>query len=118
MPLEQGYGPVNFETTQVDLCDGLNELSEFAVGLIKGERVFLAICFLALLCFTIYTVYAYLWKGRIYKSYPLIFSYILLALFSMIGVFYELFMGFRCGKQDCFTLKGRELFVPRSTRLP
>ena len=98
MPLEQGYGPVNFGTTQVELCDGLSDLSEFQVDFIKTERVFLALCFLAMLCLTVYSLYIYLWKGMIFRSYPLIFSYVLLALFSFMGVFYEIFMGFRCGK--------------------
>ena len=56
-----------------------------------------------MLILTCYNVYAYLLKGVIVKSYPLIFSYVLLTLFSLIGVFYEIFMGFRCGEQDCFT---------------
>ena len=94
---------MNFGTAEVQLVDGLTELSSFEVDFIKTERVFLAICFLAMLCLTIYNIYAYLWKGVMLKSYPLIFSYVLLTLFSFMGVFYEIFMGFRCGEQDCFT---------------
>ena len=78
-------------------------MSEFDVDFIKTERVFFAICFLGMLCVTVYNMYAYLWKGLMFKSYPLLISYILLSLFGLLGIFYEIYMGFRCGKQDCFT---------------
>ena len=37
-----------------------------------------------------------------YKSFPLVISYILLFAFVLMNVFYQLFMGFGCGEEDCF----------------
>ena len=53
--------------------------------------------FLVILSMTIYNVYAYLYKARMYSSYPLVFAYSILVAYGIMGVFYELFMGFRCG---------------------
>ena len=103
MSVEKGYGPVNFGTTQVELCDGLSELSSFEVMSIKVERVTVAIVFLFLLGATVYNIYAYLWKSHMYSSYPLVLGYVLLTVYSAMGVVYELYMGFACGKNDCFT---------------
>ena len=101
MSLEKGYGPVNFGTTQVELLDG--SLSGFQAVFIKAERVTMATSFLLLLGFSSYNIYSYLWKGKRYSSYPLVLGYINITLYSIICVLYELYMGFACGGQDCFT---------------
>ena len=103
MPLEKGIGPIHFNTSHVPECDGLNDLSMFENDFVKTERVILALTFLALLIITIYNIYSYLWKGMMYQSYPLVFTYIVLVLFSVLGFIYEIYMGFRCGSTDCFT---------------
>ncbi len=61
MSLEKGYGPVNYGTTQIELCDGL--LSDFQANFIKTERVTMAAIFLLLLGISVYNIYTYLWKG-------------------------------------------------------
>ncbi len=38
-----------------------------------------------------------------YSSYPLVFAYSILVLYGIMGVCYEIYMGFRCGQHDCFT---------------
>ena len=95
--IEQGVGPINFGLSPVQLEDGLNELNETQTLFLKGERVTLALMFLVILCMTIYNIYAYLYKARMYSSYPLVFAYSILVAYGTMGVFYELFMGFRCG---------------------
>jgi len=102
-PLERGVGPINFGTTQVPQEDGLNELDPLETFFMKGERVFFAAIFGGMLIFTLYNIYSYLWKAKMYGSWPLVFSYVVLLLFSSINTFYELYMGFRCGKHDCYT---------------
>ena len=63
----------------------------------------IGLIFFVMLCFTIWNIYSYLWKQVGLRSYPIVISYILLVLFSAVGMIYEFFMGFRCGKHDCFT---------------
>ena len=101
MPLELGVGPSNFGIDQAALCDGLNDLSTFENDLIKTERVVGASAFLGLLILTIYNIYSYLWKGMMYQSYPLVFTYIVLVMFCVLGITYEIYMAFRCGSTDC-----------------
>ena len=97
MSLEQGIGPINFGVTQVELCDGLNELSSFEIGFIKVERVTFALIYLTLLSLAVYNIYFYLWKGRLYYSFPLVVGYFFLVAFSVCGIAYETYMGFGCG---------------------
>lgn len=70
--------------------------------MVKVERISLAVTFAVLLGMACYNIYMYLWKGRLYTCYPLVIAYIFLVLFSVTGVVYEFFMGFACGKHDCF----------------
>lgn len=102
MVLEKGYGPANYGTTKVDLCDGLSEMSSFEHSFVKVERVSLAVFFTFLLVMAIYNIYTYLWKRRLYLCYPLVIGYVFLVLFSVTGAAYELYMGFACGNHDCF----------------
>ena len=69
----------------------------------KIERVTLAVIFFIMLSLCAYNTYFYLYRAKMYRSYPLVFAYIVVALFSFMGIYYELFMGFHCGSQDCFT---------------
>ena len=101
--LEHGIGPINFGTTQVEPCDGLSEVSNSANIFLKGERILFGLAFGFMLGLTCFTAYRFLYKRQMYGSYPLVFTYIILGVLSFMGVFYEFFMGFRCGDQDCFT---------------
>ena len=101
--LEMGIGPINFERTVVSPCDGLSEVSDTANVFLKIERIVFGLAFGFMLAFACYTAYSYLWKRQMYGSYPLVFAYVNLVILSLMGLFYEFFMGFRCGHQDCFT---------------
>ena len=37
-----------------------------------------------------------------YRSYPLVLSYLMLLAIAVIGIVYEVYMGFSCGPKDCF----------------
>jgi len=37
-----------------------------------------------------------------YKSYPILVTYMILVLFSALEIAYEFYMGFACGEHDCF----------------
>ena len=102
-PLEQGIGPVNLGLVPVQLEDGLDELGEGQTVFLKSERILLALAFLGILIFSLYNIYQYLYKAHMYSSYPLVFAYSILVLYGIMGVCYEIYMGFRCGQQDCFT---------------
>ena len=100
--LEMGIGPINFGTAQVERCNGLDEISQFEKVFIKVERAIFATIFLGMFILTVYNCYKYLYKRHMYSSYPLVFNYVCLFLFALMGVFYEMYMGFRCGNNDCF----------------
>ena len=98
LPLERGVGPINFGTTPVALEDGLNELNSAQTSFLKIERVVFALCFLVMLGLCLFNVYFYLYKARMYASYPLVFSYVVLIVFGLFGTGYEFYMGFHCGE--------------------
>ena len=63
----------------------------------------LSLVFTAMLILTAFIIYAYMWKRGAFRSYPVVFSYTLLVIFCSVNVVYELYMAFRCGKNDCFS---------------
>ena len=73
------------------------------MNFIKVERVTFSVAFMVMLGTCIVNIYAYLYKGGMASSYPLVLAYIVLTIFSLLGTVYELFMGFGCGNHDCFT---------------
>ena len=100
--LERGIGPIQLGSAKdPPLEEGF--LSSGLTTFLRIERVLLAIFYLVMMAFCIYNTWSYLYKARMYKSYPLMFLYIIIFLYSLHGIFYELFMGFHCGDQDCFT---------------
>ena len=100
--IDSALGPIQFgKTFDPPLEKGfLDKRQEIFV---KVERVTLAVIFFLMMCLCGYNVYFYLYRAKMYRSYPLIFAYIIVAVFSFMGIFYELYMGFHCGGQDCFT---------------
>ena len=70
-------------------------------GFIKAERVLMIVCFITMLLGCAWNIYYYLLKHGMYKSFPLVISYILITLFSLNNLVYETYMGFGCGAQDC-----------------
>lgn len=67
----------------------------------KAERVILGFFFFMLFGLAINNVWMYLIKQKMYKSVPMLVTYILLILFSGFQVFYEFYMGFACEEHDC-----------------
>ena len=67
----------------------------------KAERVILGFFFFMLFGLAINNVWMYLIKQKMYKSVPMLVTYILLILFSGFQVFYEFYMGFVCEEHDC-----------------
>lgn len=102
VPLERGIGPINLGSkSDPPLEDG--SLSSAEATFIRVERVFLAIMYLAMMAFCLFNSWSYLYRAGMYKSYPLFFAYVIIFLYSFAGIFYEFYMGFHCGEQDCFT---------------
>ena len=67
----------------------------------KAERIILGFFYLVLFAFSLNNVWQYLIKQKMYKSVPMLVSYILLIVFSGLSLGYEFFMGFACGSHDC-----------------
>jgi len=67
----------------------------------KIERTLLAFANLVLLIMACRNVWVFLIKKRMYKSYPLTITYILLILFSSVEFLYNMFMMSNCGSHDC-----------------
>ena len=76
----------------------MSEVSATANVFLKIERILFGLAFAFMLGFTCYSAYRFLYKRQMYGSYPLVFSYVTLAVLSLMGIFYEFFMGFRCGE--------------------
>lgn len=67
----------------------------------KAERVILGFFYFLLFGLACSNVWQYLIKQKMYRSLPMLVSYILLLIFSGISVYYEFFMGFECWEHDC-----------------
>lgn len=99
---EKNHGDEDFGKSPKDQVDSIDYLSESSLQLLKVERVLIAFAFFILLGLALRNVWKYLIKGKMYKSYPILLSYILLVVYSALSVVYELYMGFGCGGHDCF----------------
>ena len=79
----------------------VEDYSDGAIMFSKTLRVFLTFAYAVLLGLAIYNIWHYLYLQKMWKSYPMIVSYILLVLFSTISFIYELYMVLGCGERDC-----------------
>ena len=61
----------------------------------------LACAFIFLLGLVIRGIWQYLILKKMYKSYPILVTYIILVFFSALEIGYEFYMGFACGEHDC-----------------
>ena len=66
-----------------------------------SERAVLIFLYLILLGLSIYNTYQYVIKRKMYKSYPMLVSYILLLIFCCVTISYEFFMTLKCSEHDC-----------------
>ena len=80
---------------------GTEDLTAAQILLDKAERVLLGFLYLLLLGLAISNVWQYLYKQKMYKSVPMLCTYILLVIFAGIQVGYEFYMGIACGEHDC-----------------
>lgn len=65
------------------------------------ERAVVIFGYFILLILSAKNTYQYVIKRKMYKSYPMLVSYILLLIFCCITISYEFFMTLRCVPHDC-----------------
>ena len=86
------------DATMTEIVD---DYSDSAIMFLKTQRVFLTFAYMVLLGLAIFNVWHYLVLQKMWKSYPMLVSYVLLVLFSAISFIYELYMVLGCGERDC-----------------
>ena len=77
------------------------EISVARQIILKGERVILGFFYFLLFGLAANNVWQYIIKQKMYKSVPMLVTYILLLIFASISIIYEFYMGFACGSHDC-----------------
>ena len=65
------------------------------------ERAILIFGYCIMLILAINNTYQYIIKRKMYKSYPMLVSYILLLIFCSVTIAYEFFMTLKCAEHDC-----------------
>ena len=83
--------------------DEVEELTGAQILIDKAERVFLGFFYALLFGLAVSNVWQYLIKKKMYRSVPMLVTYILLLIFSGISAYYEFFMGFGCLEHDCMS---------------
>ena len=81
--------------------DAVKDLTGAQILWDKAERVILGFFYFLLFGLACNNVWQYLIKGKMYRSVPMLVTYILLLCFTGISVYYEFFMGFACLEHDC-----------------
>ena len=69
-----------------------------------SERAVLIFCYFILLILSVNNTYKYVIQRKMYKSYPMLVSYILLLIFCCVTIAYEFFMTLKCAENDCMAL--------------
>ena len=65
------------------------------------ERGLIIFGYLLMLILAINNTYQYIIKRKMYRSYPMLVSYILLLIFCSVTISYEFFMSVKCAEHDC-----------------
>ena len=76
-------------------------LSPAKILIEHSERTVLIFGYVLLLILSINNTYQYVIKRKMYKSYPMLISYILLLIFCIVTISYEFFMTLKCTEHDC-----------------
>ena len=77
--------------------DYLPDVETGAILGMKVERTLFAFSYGVMLVVACCNVYNYLIKKQMYKSFPMTMAYLILIIYSMLGIGYELYMSISCG---------------------
>ena len=80
-------------------ADRQDSLDPSAWGIFRAIRIALVVGFGIITLMALSNTYLYLIKQRMYKSFPLIVTYLVIFAFCGVGIAYESSM--MCGKSDC-----------------
>lgn len=69
-----------------------------------AERAILIFGYFLLLILSINNIYKYVYRRKMYKSYPMLVSYILLFIFCCVTISYEFYMTLKCYEHDCMAV--------------
>ena len=78
----------DFGPAPQDRVDPIDNLTKPGLEMLKVERVMLASAFLGLLVLTLRNAWTYLVKGGMYKSFPILVSYVILGIFCATSFAY------------------------------
>ena len=77
------------------------DYSDAEVIWMKVERILLCFANIVLLIMACRNVWVFLIQKRMYKSYPLCFTYCLIIFIELVEIVYNFYMAVWCGQHDC-----------------
>ena len=80
--------------------DERHHLNYTQICIARGSRTATIVMFAIVSCMAITNAYIYLYKQGMYKSFPLIATYVVTFLLCSTSIFYQFFM-MTCGTDDC-----------------
>lgn len=87
-----------------DADDDIPEIPVSQTVGLKVERTLMAFLYCVMLCVACTNVWKYLIKKKMWKSFPLTIAYIILVVYCIICIVYELYMSIACGYHDCLAV--------------
>ena len=93
--------PLGDGMDDIDYADDIPDIKTSATIGLKIERTLMAFLYCVMLTVACTNIWNFLIKKKMYTSYPMTTAYIILVVYSIISIAYELYMSIGCGEHDC-----------------